>query len=504
MRSKRCQPHFFLATIGAFALAFHLSTTTPSSALAKDAPATGKAREQLKQAADLSAAFRHVAETMRRSLVSINSVKRIAISQRQSDVSSFGFAFPGREDATGQPGEDLFDDRSGDRELEVQGQGTGIIVTNDGYILTNSHVVLGADEVTVKLYDGRLYKAKTVGTDSPTEVGVLKIEATKLTPAELGESEEAAVGEWVLAMGSPFGLDQTVTAGIISAKGRSNLGIAGYEDFLQTDAAINPGNSGGPLVNLDGKVIGINTAIASRSGGSMGIGFAIPIDMARSVMQKIIKEGRVHRGWLGVALQDLDENLARSFGFQESEGLLISDVGSDSPAAKSGLRSGDILTKMNGKPIRSRNQFRNQIAASLPGTKMDFEFFRDGKHFAQTVQLAELPSKDEEAESRSPSKPPAAESNTDLGLRLRALTPEMARQLHHDQPVGLVVIGVDPSGFAAKAGVKTKDVIVSIGSQPVRTIDEFRTALRTQDLRQGVRMQVRTDGLRRYVWLKTP
>lgn len=385
--------------------------------------------------------------------------------------------------------------------MELQGLGTGVIVSDEGLILTNSHVVLGADEVTVKLFDGRTFKAKTVGTDSPTEVGVLKIDTAKLTAAQLGDSEKVAVGEWVLAMGSPFGLDQTVTAGIISAKGRSNLGIAGYEDFRQTDAAINPGNSGGPLVNLDGKVIGINTAIASRSGGSAGIGFAIPSNMARAVMDKIIKEGRVQRGWLGVALQELEEGLAQSFGFKDGEGLLISDVASNGPAGKGGLRAGDILTKFDGKPIRSRNQFRNHVAAAVPGTKVEFEIFRDGKRTTKTLELGELPTQDQAADSESP-KSATADSSASLGLRVRALTPEIARQLGHDEPEGVVVVGVEPNGVAAKAGIQTKYIIISVGDQPIRTIEEFRTALRKRDVHQSTRTQLRTGGLRRFVVLK--
>lgn len=338
MQAKRSISRFWTLGTGALLAALVFSFSTP----AEDRRPTGKASEQLKQAVNLSAAFQHVAERLRPSLVSVSSVKRIQLSLRNGDGSVFDFSAqsPRRDRSGGRSLEDYFPDRDADHQLELQGQGTGIIVNEDGYILTNSHVVLGADEVKVKLFDGRTFKAKTVGTDSPTEVGVLKIEATKLTAAELGDSDKVGVGEWVLAMGSPFGLEQTVTAGIISAKGRSNLGIAGYEDFLQTDAAINPGNSGGPLVNLNGEVIGINTAIASRSGGSVGIGFAVPINMARTVMDKILKEGRVQRGWLGIAIQEMDGDLAQSFGFEDGGGLLVSDVSPDGPAGLAGLQIG--------------------------------------------------------------------------------------------------------------------------------------------------------------------
>lgn len=500
MQAKRVISRFWIPGAGALVAALAFSF----AASAEERRPTDKASEQLKQAVNLSAAFQHVAERLRPSLVSISSVKRIQLSQRNGDGSIFGFSFqfPRRDHSDGRSLEDFFQDRDTDQQLELQGQGTGLIVDGEGYILTNSHVVLGADEVKVKLFDGRTFKAKTVGTDSPTEVGVLKIEASKLSAAELGDSDKVGVGEWVLAMGSPFGLDQTVTAGIISAKGRSNLGIAGYEDFLQTDAAINPGNSGGPLVNLNGQVIGINTAIASRSGGSMGIGFAIPINMARTVMDKILKEGRVQRGWLGIAIQEMDDNLAQSSGFQDGGGVLISDVSPDGPAGKSGLRAGDILTKFDGKPVQSRNQFRNHVAASAPGTRVALEFFREGQRVTKNVELAELPTQDLAADSSTPSKSAKSDSTAEFGLRVRPLTPEIARQLGHDQPDGVVVIGVDPKGLAAKAGVQAKDIVIAVGNQPIRTVEEFRAALRQQDIHRGVRLQLRTGGLLRFVLLK--
>ena len=264
-----------------------------------------------------------------------------------------------------------------------------MIVTSDGFILTNNHVVRGADEVTVTLMDNRDFRAKIVGTDAKTDLAVLKIEAKDLTPARIGNSDNMKVGEWVLAVGCPFGLEQTVTAGIISARGRV-MGIieGGYEDFLQTDAAINPGNSGGPLVNLQGEVIGINSAIESRNGGNMGIGFAIPTNLARSVMDALIKDGKVVRGWLGASIQPLDEGLAESFGYKSNQGVLIGSVLPNSPAEKAGLKDGDIVSELNGRQVDTVTQLRNGIAALAPKSKADLMVHRNGK--AQHMQITSV------------------------------------------------------------------------------------------------------------------
>ncbi len=346
-------------------LGSRLVVTSPNraarSAYAVESGQVQAPRDQLRQAKDLSQAFRHVAKSIRPAVVSISSVRRIVPAALQSQL--------GRDVPGGIP----------KGAFEQRGFGTGVVVSEDGYILTNNHVVRAADEVNVTLSDSRTLSAKVVGTDQKTDLAVLKIDTSGLSFATLGDSDAIDVGEWALAIGSPFGLAQTVTAGIISAKGRSNVGITDYEDFLQTDAAINPGNSGGPLVNLDGQVIGINTAIASRSGGYMGIGFAIPSNLARPVMQSIIKDGHVERGWLGAAIQDLTKELADSLQLDSRDGVLVGNVIAGSPADEAGLQPGDIVLKFAGNIMRTANQLRNAVAATAPDTNTELAVLRDGQ-----------------------------------------------------------------------------------------------------------------------------
>ena len=260
------------------------------------------------------------------------------------------------------------------------GQGSGFIISRDGYILTNNHVVGDADKITVKLQDGREFSnSKVIGTDPESEVALIKIQGDDFPVLPMGDSDKTEIGDWAIAVGNPFGLSETVTVGVISAVGRSNVGIAEYEDFIQTDAAINPGNSGGPLLNLDGQVIGINTAIFSQSGGYMGIGFAIPINMAKKIMDQLIKNGRVTRGYLGIYIQNLTPDLAESFNLKQNEGVLVTEVGEGSPADKAGLMQGDIILEMNGQKMSSDSMLRNEVAMLAPGTKVNLLVYRDGK-----------------------------------------------------------------------------------------------------------------------------
>jgi serine protease Do len=466
---------------------------------AAEGPVTADVRGGLAQAHDLSAAFRNVAKALRPSVVSISSVTR---PRMRMDRRSR----PDRPEIPEQFrdffGDDFFNrfrefqgpDGGG---LEREGLGTGVIVSSDGYILTNNHVVRGADEVTVHLSDNREVAAKIVGTDAKTDLAVLKIDAAGLIPAALGDSEKAEVGDWVLAIGSPFGLDQTVTAGIISAKGRS-MRIADYEDFIQTDAAINPGNSGGPLVNLQGQVIGINTAIASQSGGYQGVGFSIPSGMVRMVKDAIVKQGRVQRGKLGAVIQNLNADIAKSFGFNSTDGVLVSDVQKDSPAEKAGLKAGDIVLRYNGQPVKSSNQLRNAVAATPPNSRSELVIFRDGKEQKLAITVAEL-----EDEVAATTRGREEDSTANLGMTVQVLTPELARQLGYDRgEKGVVVTDVEPGSLAARGGLRPKDLVVDVNGAAVRTVRDFRDALDKNDAARGIRLQVKREGVRLFIFLK--
>jgi len=288
-------------------------------------------------------------------------------------------------------GDDFFREFRAPREQREQSLGSGVIVSQDGYIVTNNHVVEGASEIRVLVGDQREFKGRVVATDPRTDVAVVKIAGHGLPTIPWGDSDRLQVGEWVLAIGNPFGLNQTVTAGIISATGRANVGIADYEDFIQTDAAINPGNSGGALVNVRGELIGINTAIFSRSGGYMGIGFAIPSNMVREVMEDLIKRGKVTRGWLGVHIQLLTPDLAKKFGLKEAHGVLVGEVSGGSPAAKAGMNRGDVILELAGKRVEDPEHLRNEVARTEPGKRIPVKIWRGSKEMILQVEIEELP-----------------------------------------------------------------------------------------------------------------
>ncbi|REJ66385.1 MAG: DegQ family serine endoprotease [Planctomycetota bacterium] len=489
-----------LFLIGAFSAAavFYYPNALSQLTYAVERGKAEVSKEQLQTASDLSTAFKHVAKALRPSVVSVSSVKRLQATQPQ--IHRFGQ--PHAPDELRRFfGDDFFDRFFFDlptppRGFEQRGMGTGVIVSEDGYIVTNNHVVDNADEVTVTLSDKRQFRAEIIGTDKPTDLAVLKIDANGLAAATLGNSSALEVGDWVLAIGSPFGLDQTVTAGIVSATGRANVGIADYEDFIQTDAAINPGNSGGPLVNLRGEVVGINTAIASRTGGNLGVGFAIPSDMAKSVLDNLIEHGHVERGYLGAMIQDLNEDLAESFGYEDKQGVLIGDVLDDGPAAKAGLKGGDIVIELNGQRVESANELRNAVAATKAGTEVDLRIFRDGKQQNVRVEIGQI-------ESSAIVAGRSGSVNNDLGIKVQTLTPEMARKHGiDDDEQGVVVTEVEPGSTAATMGIQPGDVIVSIGGNEVNNLTDFRNALQEQDVEKGVRMQIMRDGVRRFVFIK--
>jgi serine protease Do len=380
------------------------------------------------------------------------------------------------------------------REFQQRGQGSGVIISPDGTILTNHHVVGEADTVTVKLADGREFRAKTVGTDPRSDVAVIKIAAQNLPVLPLGNSEALEVGEWVMAIGNPFGLTHTITVGVVSAKGRSRLGIVDYEDFIQTDAAINPGNSGGPLVNMNGEVVGLNTAIFSRSGGYMGIGFAIPIDMVKMIKEQLVTTGKVVRGYLGVHIQDLTRELAESFGLKTTEGVLVAEVAKDSPAAKGGLKAGDVVVALNGTPVHNTGQLRNTVAMMAPGTKVQLKVVRDDHPREITITLGELPS--EPTASATETAPSGK-----LGFSVQNLTEDLAAQLGYNTTEGVVVTQVAPRSEAYTAGIRRGMLIRQVNRQDVSDVQEFRQALASSEQTHRVLLLVQDQQATRYIAL---
>jgi len=353
--------------------------------------------------------------------------------------------------------------------------GSGVIVSGDGYILTNNHVIDGADEVKVDLTDGRTLSAKVVGTDKPSDLALLKVNDSNLHPLALGNSDAVGVGDVVLAVGNPLNLGQTVTMGIISAKGRSTRVGDGYEDFLQTDAPINHGNSGGALVNTKGELVGINSQILSPSDGNIGIGFAIPANMARHVMDELRTSGKVTRARLGVYVQPVTSEMAASLGLKQVNGAIVSQVESGSAAERAGIKQGDVILSFNGQPVHDTNTLRNRVADTKPGTNANVVIMRDGSEKTLTVKLDEAQAN---RTARDDGEPDAGDKSA-LGVSVAPLTPELAAQLRTPKNAhGLVVRDVNPDGRAADAGIQTGDVIEQVNRQPVQSVDDLKAALR--------------------------
>ena len=456
------------------------------------------ARTELAKVEDLSTAFHRVAVAVRPSVVSIRTVRHV---RQAADVPRPEIPEEFRRFFDDDLFERFFHMPQMPREFQARGQGSGVIVSSEGYILSNNHVVRGAERLEVKLADGRKFPAKVVGSDPKTDLAVLKIDATGLIPAKLGDSDKTKVGEWVLAIGSPFGLDLTVTAGIISAKGRSNIGVADYEDFLQTDAAINPGNSGGPLVNMRGEVIGINTAIRSGSGVNAGVGFAIPSNMARRVMDSLIRTGRVDRGYLGVGIQDLNEQLARSFGYDKTQGVVVSQVMPGSPAHKAGFQVGDIIVRYNGKLVEDAHHLRHLVADTEIGTRVPVVVFRKGREHTLQVTVGRLPSDQTVASAGTETPAPQISAERRLGLHVQQMTGELAQRFGYQKELEGVVV-VRSEGVARLAGIRPGDVILSVGDVKVKSLEQFRQALAKHDLEKGVRLLVRSPrGATRFVFI---
>jgi len=353
-----------------------------------------------------------------------------------------------------------------------QALGSGVIITPDGTILTNNHVIDGATDIKVQLSDKREFVAKLVGADPKSDVAVLKIEGKDLPTLPLGDSSQLNVGDLIFAIGDPFGVGETATMGIVSATGRSQLGIEDYENFIQTDAAINPGNSGGAMIDIHGNLVGINTAILSHggSGGNEGVGFAIPMSMAKPVMDQILAHGKVIRGYLGVHIQDFSPELAKSFNFNQSGGVLIGDVSANTPAANAGLKKGDVIVKLNGQAESDSNDLRNTISQMSPGTQVKLDIWRDGKVQPFTVTLGELPKDKETTESSDDSS-----SGEIQGIDVQDLTPEISQQLNLPSGThGVVVTSVDPASAAAAAGINRGDLIQEINHKPVTSASQYK------------------------------
>jgi serine protease Do len=458
--------------------------------------------EAVGHAESLSKAFRNAADQVLPTVVKIKSrtTRRVVRGSNR----------PGENPFRGTPFEDFFDrddfaipfDRMPRRR---EGTGSGVVINEDGLIMTNNHVVTGADVVTVELPDGRVFEAEDIRTDPKTDLAVLRIKgAGRLREAKLGDSDAVRIGDWVLAVGNPFELEASVSAGIISAKGRS-LGSAERASFLQTDAAINPGNSGGPLVNLRGEIVGINTAIASSSGGYQGIGFAIPINLAKWVTGKLVSEGAVKRAWLGVGIAPVDPEIAETLGIDaQTVGVVVQHVGNDTPAERAGVRPGDVITHFAGQEVAGPTQLQRAVERAKLGSRQPLNVIRRGRKMKLTVTTEALPEEDAVVAERS--SDPSEDDMVDLealGMRIADINDDIAKRLKLSDEEGVVVMSTSSDGIATRSGITRGMLILEVGGQPISSVDEFEAEIEKGSLDRGIPLTVKIPKVgTRFVILK--
>jgi Do/DeqQ family serine protease len=439
--------------------------------------------DKLTTAKSLGLAFVEVAKKVQPSVVNVTTEKTITVKPWERYGEDF---------FKGSPFEDFFKgfgfsprEKGKEYRHKQRSGGSGVIVDKEGYILTNNHVIEGADKVKVRLNDGREFTAIVKGQDSRTDLAVLHIKAKDLPVATLGDSDKLEVGEWAIAIGSPFGLEHTVTVGVISAKGRSGLGTGTYEDFVQTDASINPGNSGGPLINIDGEVVGINAMIIQPG---TGIGFAIPINMAKQILNDLIKQGKVVRPWLGISAQDLTPELAEQFQVKEKEGVLVAQVHQGTGAEKAGLASGDIIKSVDDKPIKNVTELVKEIQKKKVGQKAKLSVVRDGKPMTIEVTTSPMPEKPEAMKEK--------ESEEKLGAQIQELTPQLAARFRISSEIkrGVVVISVEDGSPADELGLQEGDVILEINRKKIETIKDFEKAIKDLNLEKGIVFRLHRRG----------
>jgi len=455
-----------------------------------------------------SKAFASVAREVSPSVVFIQVESKVAVNNSQFN-SPFG---PGSPFGNDEFFKHFFGDQfpgfpkgqqpeSPQKERRAIGQGSGFVFTTKAgkssgksYILTNNHVIENAEKITVKFQNGREFEANVKGRDPQSDVAVLEIESGKLPALTFSDSTQLEVGEWVVAIGNPFGLSHTLTVGVVSAKGRTSVGINAYEDFIQTDAAINPGNSGGPLVNLDGKVVGINTAIFSRSGGYMGVSFAIPSNLAQQIAYQLIKKGEVTRGFLGIIIQQITPELAESFNVKPGRGIIISQVNDKSPAKKAGLRQGDVIVEFRGKPVKEVGNFRNQVALVPPGSREKLVILRNGKRKIVNITIGKLPEEDKLAAVEP-------QSTEEIGLTVQTLSSQIAKQFNVKPGKGVVVTQVQPNSIAAMGGIKTGMVILEVNQKPINSAAEFKREIKKSSAKKRALFLTRNGNIQQFIVL---